>query len=295
MGWPTSDGSNEQNDKTDGDMKKDEVKAPESEEDLRKKHCRFVRRQYKKQKSIQYAYDRLVKKFGDVMTLEEVTAICEAQERKSASRSLPSPPSTTSTQLTVSGEELSSVSTAETGTGDVVVSTTAKKRHRSEKSSVDCLSFKSKHCGRPPDEDKQRTIIETVKHNPTISLRTVAANLECSKSQVARVLALNGYQRNKGRIGEWQLVSEKNVDLEDNPNKEDKSSLLLPPSSPPTTATTTTTTTTTSSRNHKKDAETSKEQVPEQEDEDKIIDPVVDKIMVSGDFEERPQKKRRKH
>lgn len=58
--------------------------------------------------------------------------------------------------------------------------------------------------GRPADAEQQRVILETVEHNPRVSLRTVAAAVGCSKSQVARVLALNGFQRNKGRVGEWQ-------------------------------------------------------------------------------------------
>jgi len=234
---------------------KETEKKEESEEDKRKRCSKFISRVYKKEKSPQVIFSRIEKKFGAIMTLEEVTEMCNTLEAKAAA-----------------AVSRSSVIGCETISADGTASPSpAKKRRRSDKTSSDdgSPSKKKKHMGRPPDEDKQRTIIETVERNPSISLRTVASSLDCSKSQVARVLALNGFQRNKGRVGEWQRVTD-----EDHPSTRTEQPPPPPPPPPP---------------EEPKEAEKSEETKDDEESHKKDETPEEEKSTA----EERPRKKKR--
>jgi len=185
----------------------------ETDKDIKTRCVKFVARNSKKGKSPEEIHTRLVKKFGMVLTLEEVEYICHAQQAKTAAETTVAPSETTPVVAEVF---------------------TAMKRHRicDEKVVEENQSpKKKKHIGRPPDEGKQRTIIEAVEQNPSISLRSVASSLDCSKSQVARVLALNGFQRNKGRVGEWQRVPTSRTDS--SPEKESEASQVQPQTAEP--------------------------------------------------------------
>lgn len=145
--------------------------AADDDEEVQALYGRYVERFARQGLSPSEAHARLTKTFGSVLTLEEVASLFKAAESSQSSSSLSSSKaSTTST----------APATSNNGAAE------------------------EKHMGRPADAEQQRVILETVEHNPRVSLRTVAAAVGCSKSQVARVLALNGFQRNKGRVGEWQ-------------------------------------------------------------------------------------------
>jgi len=169
----------------------------------RKRCIKFIARNCKK-KTPQEIYDLVVKKYEGIMTAEEVAECCASQleskpdssEPPAAANEAPAAPSVPSVGGVI-------------GSGEAESSSPKQAKKRAAKfDGLGWTNKKSKQIGRPPDEQKQRTIIETVRTNPTISLRSVAASVDCSKSQVARILALNGYQRNKGRIGEWQCVKD---------------------------------------------------------------------------------------
>jgi len=199
-----------------------------SVEEIRKRCIRFITRNCKRGKSLEDTNARMIKKYGGVLTFEEFSTVYNNCASKIAAAAA----STTTGDGTQVENEITS-------------SPMAKKRHRTEGDSSEGGSSKKKHIGRPPDEEKQRTIISMVEHNPAISLRTVAAELDCSKSQVARVLALNGFQRNKGRVGEWQRVptdqASNTVENESNKTPEipvtnTSDTLLTTPPPPPVTS-----------------------------------------------------------
>lgn len=148
--------------------------AADDDEEVQALYRRYVERFARQGLSPSEAHARLTKTFGSVLTLEEVASLFKAAESSQSSSSLSS----------------SKASTASTASTAPATSNNG--------------AAEEKHMGRPADAEQQRVILETVEHNPRVSLRTVAAAVGCSKSQVARVLALNGFQRNKGRVGEWQ-------------------------------------------------------------------------------------------
>lgn len=145
--------------------------AADDDEEVQALYRRYVERFARQGLSPSEAHARLTKTFGSVLTLEEVASLFKAAESSQSSSSL-------------SSSKASTASTAPATSNNGAA--------------------EEKHMGRPADAEQQRVILETVEHNPRVSLRTVAAAVGCSKSQVARVLALNGFQRNKGRVGEWQ-------------------------------------------------------------------------------------------
>jgi len=241
----------------------------ETEEERKKKCIKAVTRYYKLGKSPQETHAFVMKKYGGIMTLDEITAFCSSLEAKISSSSKVSSSSSAAASVTSNltsepdsiptmGDPTAAAEAADTSVNPGTSSceeanetSPTKKRQKGEKYYSSDDGRKKKHIGRPPDEDKQRTIVETVKINPTISLRTVAANLDCSKSQVARVLAMNGFQRNKGRIGEWQRVSSSSNGAQESYSVE---SIVMPQSlsttttsSPSTTEITTAAATTTTS------------------------------------------------
>jgi len=217
----------------DGSQEKSPTKRAETPEELKKRCLKIVARGAKKGKPLSALYARIQKKHGpDVLSYEEAENVYREQEAKSTpSRAtpvdgtVPPPPPNVVVEPETVPPPAPVNPTAEQPSDDTLivadppaaaasgetaaVPSPAKKRHRNtEKESGDGVSSrKKKPIGRPPDEEKQRTIIATVENNPSISLRSVASSLDCSKSQVARVLALNGFQRNKGRVGEWQRVN----------------------------------------------------------------------------------------
>lgn len=139
-------------------------------EELQALYRRYVQRYTAQGLAPADAHARLTKTFGAVLTLDEVERL--AHEARAA------PPAARSTTTSTNSDATTAAAAA--------------------------AATEEKHMGRPADAEQQRVILETVEHNPRVSLRTVAAAVGCSKSQVARVLALNGFQRNKGRVGEWQ-------------------------------------------------------------------------------------------
>jgi len=164
-------------------------------EEVKKRCTRCVIREAKKGKPFDEIYAHIEKKYGtEAISCEEAEEIYRVRMAKVADSAAPPP----------SGEEAAAPSAATTPTE---TPTRKKRRRRSFKDAGEGgSSRKRKSIGRPPDEAKQKTIVATVENNPSISLRTVAQSLDCSKSQVARVLSMNGFQRPKGRVGEWQRI-----------------------------------------------------------------------------------------